>query len=724
MHDNQGINEVWIGLTDKGHPNWYDKWVNGEQVLFTNWAMGEPNSGNSDSCVRLFRGGPKKGKWDDYGCSNLASFICEKPKVPVNSLEPDHEGCKQGWEPFGKRCYKFNQSPEEWSWAKSKCRGLGGELATVHDLTTNSFIASRIAENTLDHHNYWIGLYSESKLGTGESFKWISKEPVDYTNWDTNEPGFANECPDVWYFRDEEIHGCTDKGLPGALLGGEWCSPNEQYSGPFVSCEDGTGLKRETECTAMNKQNGKWGYPNEGDGARQCWEKYNYVCDMMMEGESRPSIPSEPIDDTPCKTSEGWFGYDGGSKCYKFDHEPASWDNAKKHCDAYGPSAHLISLHSYEQEQRILPLLSENGKGVDHFWIGLSTNSLTGYRWVDFSPVDYVNWAVNEPNNHNGEENCVEMINYGSFSAWNDYFCYSTKAYICEISRSDTPLNPTVPPTTPPIPDLRCAQPDFPDVKFYSTKVDVNGLDKTKCVAFIPELDSWTTADRYCHQFNGGEGRLIAIHSQKEVEFAISVLAAQENQSTAKSWIGLQQPFPGEQYGWTDGTLQDFSFWSGSQPNNNNGKKSCAEMDVNTGLWVAAECSKKQQGLCQFMLNEGGAPPPPPSDFDQIGGCPEGWYRYRKRCFQFNGLDSISPDRLGFEAAEAKCVEQGGHLASIYDNYYNCKYNCKLGRFIHSNVLARRFIFCKQRILAVDEKPYMASFDNHTMAAFSHTSVP
>ena len=132
--------------------------------------------------------------------------------MPVNSLEPDHEGCPQGWEPFDDRCYQFVQSPEEWSWAKSKCRGLGGELATIHNSQQNSFIASRIAENTLDHHDYWIGLYSESQLGTGESFKWTSKEPVDWTNWDKDEPGFANECPDVWFFRDEEIHGCTDKG--------------------------------------------------------------------------------------------------------------------------------------------------------------------------------------------------------------------------------------------------------------------------------------------------------------------------------------------------------------------------------------------------------------------------------------------------------------------------------------------------------------------------------
>ena len=106
-------------------------------------------------------------------------------------------------------------------------------------------------------------MFSESKLGTGEYFKWISKEPVDFTNWDTNEPGTANECAPVWTYRGEEQTGCIDKGLPGQLVG-EWCSPNEEFTGAFIACEEGTGLKKETECTAMNKENGKWGYPNEG----------------------------------------------------------------------------------------------------------------------------------------------------------------------------------------------------------------------------------------------------------------------------------------------------------------------------------------------------------------------------------------------------------------------------------------------------------------------------
>lgn len=31
------------------------------------------------------------------------------------------------------------------------------------------------------------------------------------------------------------------------------------------------------------------------------------------------------------------------------------------------------------------------------------------HRWVDFSPVTYTHWGPGEPNNANGEEQCVQM---------------------------------------------------------------------------------------------------------------------------------------------------------------------------------------------------------------------------------------------------------------------------------------------------------------------------
>jgi len=108
-----------------------------------------------------------------------------------------------------------------------------------------------------------------------------------------------------------------------------------------------------------------------------------------------------------------------------------------------------------------------------------------------------------------------------------------------------------------------------------------------------------------------------------------------------------------------------------SQPNNQNGQKMCVEMEETTGLWVAADCAKKQQFICQYVLGNTVDPTPPPADLPGKGGCPDGWYRYRQRCFEYVGLENESPKRKSFTDAEADCVTKDGNLASIYDEYYN-----------------------------------------------------
>ena len=59
----------------------------------------------------------------------------------------------------------------------------------------------------------------------------------------------------------------------------------------------------------------------------------------------------------------------------------------------------------------------------------------------DLTTLDYVNWGYGEPNNHNGEENCAVwcLLSDIDESYWNDYFCYATKSYICQIPRGKDP---------------------------------------------------------------------------------------------------------------------------------------------------------------------------------------------------------------------------------------------------------------------------------------------
>lgn len=152
-----------------------------------------------------------------------------------------------------------------------------------------------------------------------------------------------------------------------------------------------------------------------------------------------------------------------------------SWGTAHEDCLARG--ANLVSIHNQEEEE----FLSLYSKGSSK-WIGLKSNPteggacrvyfreqtklgskqsintkhdshiIPGYSWSDGSPLSHTHWGEGEPNNHEGREDCVEMVSStnGTYSWWNDLNCDAHQDWICMIAKGKTPLLPPVPP--PPLP--------------------------------------------------------------------------------------------------------------------------------------------------------------------------------------------------------------------------------------------------------------------------------
>lgn len=108
-------------------------------------------------------------------------------------------------------------------------------------------------------------------------------------------------------------------------------------------------------------------------------------------------------------------------------------------------------------------------------------------------------------------------------------------------------------------------------------------------------------------------------------------------------------------------------------------------MNEATGLWNTGDCAKKQHFICQYIKGKTASPTPPPPDFTKTGGCQDGWYRYRNRCFLYIGLQKQS-DRKIFIDAENDCSTKGGHLASVYDDFYNSFISSNLFRGPSKNV--------------------------------------
>lgn len=69
-------------------------------------------------------------------------------------------------------------------------------------------------------------------------------------------------------------------------------------------------------------------------------------------------------------------------------------------------------------------------------------------------PLSHTNWGPDEPNDHEGREECVEMVsnNNGTASWWNDINCDAHQDWICMISKGTTPVVPPVPPS--PVPGI------------------------------------------------------------------------------------------------------------------------------------------------------------------------------------------------------------------------------------------------------------------------------
>ena len=96
----------------------------------------------------------------------------------------------------------------------------------------------------------------------------------------------------------------------------------------------------------------------------------------------------------------------------------------------------LAIIRSADDDKFILDLI-ENQATVNFWgtWLGLrrDTNDSTFY-WVDGTPLkkgNYQNWALLEPNNNGGNENCVTKIGKGSHAKglWNDLDCAYTGEY-------------------------------------------------------------------------------------------------------------------------------------------------------------------------------------------------------------------------------------------------------------------------------------------------------
>ena len=98
--------------------------------------------------------------------------------------------------PDGSRhCYRMFRGVKYWVEARAFCEALGGHLATLTTPEENDFVHSFMWDSGFT--TAYFGLMDEERDRT---WVWVTGEPVEYTNWDSNEPSYSTHERYGMYF--------------------------------------------------------------------------------------------------------------------------------------------------------------------------------------------------------------------------------------------------------------------------------------------------------------------------------------------------------------------------------------------------------------------------------------------------------------------------------------------------------------------------------------------
>ena len=132
---------------------------------------------------------------------------------------------------------------------------------------------------------------------------------------------------------------------------------------------------------------------------------------------------------------QGWIG--NGKSCYKLFTPSKAWENAKEECEKWNAS--LVKVESREENDFIITKVLPTDK-EENYWIGLSdSDNENDWKWTDGTRLDsdgYKNWRGPEPDNQNGNEDCVIIVRQSTdpyhYGKWSDNSCSLENKYICE----------------------------------------------------------------------------------------------------------------------------------------------------------------------------------------------------------------------------------------------------------------------------------------------------
>ncbi|XP_063952038.1 C-type mannose receptor 2-like [Lytechinus pictus] len=602
---------AWIGLNDLSHQMTFE-WADGSDVTYTNWNVGEPDDfTDSQDCVFAYSQSGKDstgreyyaGKWADYDCkSEDFGYVCQKEKGHFNPSEipPPEYDCPMGWTGSDVYCYKLLEGQLTWDEAHETCRQdtdhgkpTNSTLAYIPDYEEQSVLAEALQETS---GLYWIGLHGTVTKGT--MYEWVTGQPVTYTAWDESQPG------------------------------------SDQH--PCVAMSAGAGETRA----------GQW-------DDQDCGSRYSAICQKPRSNGLHPDIPVTPSPTGSCPG--GWETF--GSYCYlvvRETNETMRRDLSDASYDCYyrtsGQGTRLGSFHSWEEEEFVAGLVKDLEPSVDPeegFWLGMSLSPTYSYFWwYDGSPVQYVHWGPNMPEDR-PQNTYVGLVAYPASNGkgWEFIDSDSKRNSICKAP-TDTYVMTTLPDVSPGL-SPKCGD-DWHNWT-YNANLDT-------CYRFMGLTEQnraiWKDAGMGCQ---GQKATLVSIHSREENKFVEELV---NRHFFDAAWTGLNShTTSGGGFRWADGSPADYFQWDEHEPGDE--VKMCVKLNAETGGWSLEECDTQMAYVCK--RDPGGHAYTPAPTQQGEGFCPKNWFTWGNKCFQFVDYWETWTNHRNI------CQSLGGDLASIRD---------------------------------------------------------
>ncbi|XP_072544234.1 macrophage mannose receptor 1-like [Salminus brasiliensis] len=336
----------YIGLTvdlDKSL-----SWMDGSPVVFQAWLQNQPAFVNGDEhCVKMTS---KQGLWANLNCGDGENFICKRRgSISANATaaptKPPVGGCAPDWVKFQKKCYKIGLDLKTWAEARSYCKSLGGNLASITDRLQQVFLTSRMDDE--NNPDLWHGLNNLVDL----RLRWTDGSSFFYTDWAR----------------------AADKDVRWDHV---WGRSYLIHSKPHV-CGVMGGVQRE--------ELGKW-------VSKDCNDTSGYICSRAVDPLMPPASPTE-VPETYIKL---------GNSFYKLVQTNMTWKEAQSHCEAEG--ANLASIREAFTQSYIELQTYKLGQPL---WIGLNSVETNEYfQWIDKWHLNMERWGSNEPKR---DHPCVYM---------------------------------------------------------------------------------------------------------------------------------------------------------------------------------------------------------------------------------------------------------------------------------------------------------------------------